>query len=171
MKKLWKSSEQRGTLLVEAIAMLALIAMVTPTLYRKSAERLQEIQDINIASQMRTLNTAINSFIKSNSGSMAQFAKENLDGGTFKICYDDSSIAPDPEGECYVKGYSSMIPFGYNPMEVKHFLAPEVYAYGKDGVLQYYIIYGKEAEIGKKRATRLASLVGSNGGVINKSGS
>ena len=170
MKKLWKSSEQRGTLLVEAIAMLALIAMVTPTLYRKSAERLQEIQDINIASQMRTLNTAINSFVKSNSGSMAQFAKDNWTGNTFKICYENQSTAIEKDSSCYQTGYSSMIPFGYNPMEVKHFLAPEIYAYGNDGVLQYYIIYGKEAEIGKKRATRLASLVGSNGGVINKSG-
>ena len=108
MKKLWKSSEQRGTLLVEAIAMLALIAMVTPTLYRKSAERLQEIQDINIASQMRTLNTAINSFVKSNSGSMAQFAKDNFEGGTFKLCYEHQSTAIEKDSSCYQTGMSAI---------------------------------------------------------------
>ena len=55
MTKFSDKSEQRGTLLVEALAMLGLIAMVTPTLYKKSAERLQEIQDINVASQARTM--------------------------------------------------------------------------------------------------------------------
>ena len=165
MKKLWKSSEQRGTLLVEAIAMLALIAMVTPTLYRKSAERLQEIQDINIASQMRTLNAVVNSFIKANSGSMIELAKQNAYGKTFKLSYEDTSSAG-----YFTRGYSSMVPFGYNPYDIKNFLSPEVYVYGTDGLIQYYIVYGKESEIGKKRATRLASLVGANGGVINKGG-
>ncbi len=166
MIKLWKSSEQRGTLLVEAIAMLALIAMVTPTLYRKSAERLQEIQDINIASQMRTLDTVINSFIKSNSGSMMEFIRTNMnDENTFELCYEDSS-----GGDCYDEGYSTLTPFGYNPNNVKNFLDPKVYVYGKDGKLQYYIVYGKESEIGKKRAARLASLVGANGGIVQMGG-
>lgn len=35
MTKFSDKSEQRGTLLVEALAMLGLIAMVTPTLYKK----------------------------------------------------------------------------------------------------------------------------------------
>ena len=34
MTKFSDKSEQRGTLLVEALAMLGLIAMVTPTLYK-----------------------------------------------------------------------------------------------------------------------------------------
>ena len=165
MKKLWKSSAQRGTLLVEAIAMLALIAMVTPTLYRKSAERLQEIQDINIASQMRTLNAVVDSFIKANSGSMIEFVKASGgDENTFELCYEDDNP------NCYSNGYSSMVPFGYNPNDVRHFMEPRIYVYGKDGILQYYIVYTKESEIGKKRATRLASLIGSNGGVIQVGG-
>lgn len=165
MKKLWKSSEQRGTLLVEAIAMLALIAMVTPTLYRKSAERLQEIQDINIASQMRTLNTVIESYVKTAKSDIAVYLNDHPGTTTVKICYDESSGSG-----CLDRGYSTLVPFGYNPNEVKNFIAPEIYLHGNNGVLSYYIVYEKETEIGKKRATRLASLVGANGGVVQYGG-
>jgi hypothetical protein len=34
-----KDSMQKGSLMVEALALLALITMVTPILYKKSAER------------------------------------------------------------------------------------------------------------------------------------
>ena len=40
---------QTGSLMIEAMAMLALISLVTPTLYKKSAERTTELQDINTA--------------------------------------------------------------------------------------------------------------------------
>ena len=167
MIKLWKSSEQKGTLLVEAIAMLALIAMVTPTLYKKSAERLQEIQDINIATQMRTMGSVVESFIKSHSGAIMTYVTENMSSGgnTLELCYEDSSAG------CYNEGYSTLVPFGFNPNDVKNFMPPKVYVFGKDGILQYYIVYGKENDIGKKRATRLASLVGANGGVVQVQGS
>ena len=55
MRHIREIAGQRGTLLMEAIAMLGLIAMVTPTLYKKSAERMQEIQDINVAAQARKI--------------------------------------------------------------------------------------------------------------------
>ena len=48
-KKLSKKISQGGSMMVEAMAMLALIALVTPTLYKKSAERTTELQDINTA--------------------------------------------------------------------------------------------------------------------------
>ena len=66
MRKFFDKAEERGTLLVEAIAMLGLIAMVTPTLYKKSAERLQEIQDINAASQVRIMNNVVETFVRNN---------------------------------------------------------------------------------------------------------
>ena len=164
MIKLLKGSEQKGTLLVEAIAMLALIAMVTPTLYRKSAERLQEIQDINIASQMRTLNSAIESYVKTSAADIALYLQQDSSATSVEVCYED-----DTPG-CLKTGYSSIIPFGFNPEEVKNFLTPRVFLHGHNGVLTYYIVYGKEAEIGAKRATRLASLVGANGGVVQYGG-
>ena len=53
-------------MMVEAMAMLALIALVTPTLYKKSAERTTELQDINTASHVRTLSKAVDNYVGTN---------------------------------------------------------------------------------------------------------
>lgn len=162
-------SEQRGTLLIEALAMLGLIAMVTPTLYKKSADRLFEIQDINVASQMRTMNNIIETFVKSNSGGFNDVLGE---GETKEVCYDDN------QANCFSMGYSSMVPFGFDVRSTKNFKEPRIFVYkGKDDSsgysnLLYYIVYNKDdnIDIGAKRVSRLASLVGTNGGVIGADG-
>jgi type II secretory ATPase GspE/PulE/Tfp pilus assembly ATPase PilB-like protein len=47
MRNLNKNMMERGGLMIEALAMLGLIAVVTPTMYKKSAERTLEVEDIN----------------------------------------------------------------------------------------------------------------------------
>ena len=55
MKRMFNRINEAGTMLVEAMAMLGLIAMVTPILYKKAAERTTELQDINASNQLRIL--------------------------------------------------------------------------------------------------------------------
>ncbi len=50
---------QKGSMMVEALAMLGLISMVTPMLYKKAAERTTELADINAAAAARTLSSAM----------------------------------------------------------------------------------------------------------------
>ena len=52
-----------GSLMIEAMAMLALISMVTPILYKKSAERTTELQDINAASEVRALIKSLDDYV------------------------------------------------------------------------------------------------------------
>lgn len=66
MKKMFNRINEAGTMLVEAMAMLGLIAMVTPILYKKAAERTTELQDINASNQLRILANAMDSYIKDN---------------------------------------------------------------------------------------------------------
>ena len=169
MKTMIEKVEQRGTLLVEAIAMLGLIAMVTPTLYKKSAERLQEIQDINAASQMRTFNQIIETFV---SQKMSTIKDEmgNNDVDVLEIVKDNTSS----NSNVFSLGYSSVMPFGYRTDEIKNYEAPRVFAHfnkteqssGATPTMTTYIIYPHIADPGKKRASRLASLVGANGGMV-----
>lgn len=67
---MWKNRFEKlnewGSLMVEAMAMLALISMVTPILYKKAAERTTELQDINAASQVRSIIKAVDDFAKDN---------------------------------------------------------------------------------------------------------
>ena len=86
-----EKSNERGTLLVEALAMLGLIAMVTPTLYKKSAERMQEIQDINIASQARTMNSVIEAMMKANVTDLLTMTS-SASNATVIIPYEDTGI-------------------------------------------------------------------------------
>ena len=49
LRKINELRGQKGSMMVEAIAMLGLISMVTPVIYKKAAERTNEMQDINAA--------------------------------------------------------------------------------------------------------------------------
>ena len=66
MNKIFNRVNEAGTMLVEAMAMLGLIAMVTPILYKKRPERTTELQDINAANQLRVLSNAMDAYIKDN---------------------------------------------------------------------------------------------------------
>ena len=63
---------EKGSMMVEALAMLGLITMVTPILYKKAAERTTELQDINTAAQMRTLSKALDDYIQDNYAELAK---------------------------------------------------------------------------------------------------
>ncbi len=156
-----KKSDQKGTLLIEAIAMLGLIAMVTPTLYKKSAERLQEIQDINTATQARMMGATIDTFVRSHLASLKDAAGA-ADGNVVRLCLDDNTDG------CFSFGYSSDIPAGFRPGELKGFKDPEIYVRSDEGKLVYYILYPKYNDINQRRAARLASLVGANGGFVKE---
>jgi hypothetical protein len=165
-----RNTAERGTLLVEAIAMLGLIAMVTPTLYKKSAERLQEIQDINLATQARTMDSIIQSFVKSHTSHLLSAVPSS---SKIELCYYDASAAAS--GACasdaFKIGYSTTVPSGYKSNDLKHFEPAKVYVYNDDGKLIYYVVYPKKDELGQRRASRLASLIGANGGLVIGSGS
>ena len=161
MKEILRKSEQRGTLLVEALAMLGLIAMVTPTLYKKSADRLTEINDINVASQARTMANVMDTFVRRNySGLMSSTAE--VSNSTVVIEFDDNASGSG----VFDVGYSSFLPYGYQPDELRGYDSPKIYVHRDDSTLVYYVLYPKIVDPGNRRAARMASLVGSNGGVI-----
>ncbi len=159
MRKFFNKSDEKGTLLVEALAMLGLIAMVTPTLYKKSAERLQEIQDINAASQVRIMNSVVETFVKNNFSKLKDAVSSDTHG-TVELAYDDNTPG------AFEVGYSSFLPYGYTPNELRNYGAPKIYVHEDEDKLITYLVYPHILDPGKKRASRLASLVGANGGII-----
>jgi hypothetical protein len=158
-----RNTAEQGTLLVEAIAMLGLIAMVTPTLYKKSAERLQEIQDINLATQARTMDSIIQSFVKTHTSHLLAAVPNS---SKIELCYYDASAAAS--GACasgaFNIGYSTTVPSGYKSNDLKHFEPAKVFVYNDDNKLIYYVVYPKKDELGQRRASRLASLIGATVG-------
>ncbi len=158
-KNIYHKISQGGTMMVEAMAMLALIALVTPTLYKKSAERTSELQDINTATHVRTLTKAVDNYVSAN----YQNLLEN------SLADDDSylAISLEPDGEL-----ASFLPYGFSYSDViKNFEKPIIVIkrQGSSGSITSFVQLPKKSDIGEMRSARIASMVGSNGGYIDNS--
>ena len=96
-----KSIAQKGGLMIEALAMLGLIAVVTPTMYKKSAERTMEVEDINTASTIRTVMNAANDYVGANYSTIVSEMEHSTGNASNyrKITFDQ------------IKNY---LPYGFN---------------------------------------------------------
>ena len=105
---------QRGSLLIEALAMLALIAMVTPLLYKKAAERTNELQDINAAGQMRTISNALDAYLRDNYDTIITngTVKTNCSGSAADKKY--SFNGDDANEDIPLAHLCEYLPYGFN---------------------------------------------------------
>ena len=148
---------QAGSLMIEAMAMLALISLVTPTLYKKSAERTTELQDINTATNLRTVMKAVDNYVTANYQSLLEDQLQ-ADGSTFEIDLDDSGVTG---------GIHDYFPYGYNFDNLKNFGTPKIVLKRQGLSITSFVQLPKKTDIGEMRAARIASMVGSNGGYVN----
>ncbi len=58
-----KNKNQKGRLLIEAIAFLGMIALITPFMMQRTIEKNLEVEDAIVATQMRNLKTSIGNFM------------------------------------------------------------------------------------------------------------
>ena len=153
---------QAGSMMVEAMAMLALISLVTPTLYKKSAERTTELQDINTATHLRTIMKAVDSYVSANYQSLLEDQLKS----------EDSSMSIDlsSEQDQISKGIHDYFPYGYSFDQVKNFGAPKVVLKRQGMSITSFVELPKMTDIGEMRAARIASMIGSNGGYVNADG-
>ena len=158
---------QRGSLMVEALALLGLITMVTPVMYKKAAERTTELQDINIATQMRTLNEALDNYVRNN--------YERV-----KILVNDDTptivSATDSSNEI-VTGVNTYLPAGFNLSQSKYFDANNLkFSITREddtdmngntrSVYTTAVLAPSLNPITFNRASKIASMIGINGGTI-----
>ncbi len=159
-KNIYKKLSQSGSMMIEAMAMLALIALVTPTLYKKSAERTTELQDINTATHVRTLTKAVDNYVSAN-------YQDLLEGD---LATNDAHKEIDLTNAAEASVLSQYLPYGYSFTEVlKNFETPKVVLkrQGDSGSITSFVQLPKKTEIGEMRAARIASMIGSNGGYVN----
>lgn len=157
-KNILKKISQGGSMMVEAMAMLALISLVTPTLYKKSAERTSELQDINTATHVRTLSKAVDNYVAANYQKLLE--TEELSGG--ETAHKEIEI-----GNAELLRY---LPYGYSFDNLKNFGKPKIVLQKSADSITAFIQFPKETDIGEMRAARIASMVGSNGGYVAGSG-
>lgn len=157
-----KSIAQKGGLMIEALAMLGLIAVVTPTMYKKSAERTMEVEDINTASTIRTVMNAANDYVGANYSTIVSEMEHSTGNASNyrKITFDQ------------IKNY---LPYGFNMKKALYnYGDPEISIARKDNNLTAFVLFPAKANadngIGQERTSRIASLVGSSGGFVTEKG-
>lgn len=156
MKNSWKIYAERGSMMVEALAMLGLITMVTPVLYKKAAERTTELQDINTASQMRTISKALDDYISDNYTDLSA-------GDLGAVAIDKNDILP-------------YLPYGFDINNSKMFdefqfaIRNELIDAGtpkEHSAITGTILAKSDSGVPMMRAAKIASMIGANGGVVN----
>ncbi len=144
---------QKGSMMVEALAMLGLITMVTPILYKKAAERTTELQDINTANQMRTISKAMDDYIKDH------YSDLSTGSGLVKLETDD--LEP-------------YLPYGFS-FEDSRLLGDYQIALRKDMIgegdkqrasITGMVVADPKNDLSMMRASKIASMIGANGGVV-----
>lgn len=74
-----KDGEERGALMLEAIALLGLMTMMSPMVVRQTADRTAEMEEVAVAGQMKTLRDALSSYIEANYAGIADEAANRRD--------------------------------------------------------------------------------------------
>ena len=173
LREIIKLRTQKGSLMVEAMAMLALIAMVTPVIYKKAAERTSELQDINAASQMRSIINSIDRYMKDNYVTMkkGQTVNTACTGTDQNKSYSAFSGAGDKTVTVNLNHFCEYLPYGLDTKSktFKDFtvaIKKEDTTSGR--VLMTAVVIGQPTDPNLQmiRSSRIASMIGSNGGVV-----
>ena len=162
MKKNMKNDiVQKGGLMIEALAMLGLIAVVTPTMYKKSAERTLEVEDINTADTVRSYMGAAEAYMAAN----------------YRKLIEDMTTGEDEEGNPIEKNETvkevswddikSYMPYGFNNGKALYdYNSPKIAIVRQGTNLTAFALFPAKGAggLGQERTARIASLIGANGG-------
>lgn len=162
-----------GAIMVEILAVLALIGVMGPVLFRQVLTRNQEISNVNMASEMRTIKEAMSAMISADGAVLG--AKCDPQSSNAALC-------TTPTDSELVSSLESFLPAGIVDMGIIDDYNIYLYGYQADfGVtgqpdvrnMVYGVILPKEDALPTsgwnfKRASRIASLIGADGGVVNR---
>lgn len=177
-----KSSDQRGALMVEAIALLGLMTMISPMIVRQTSERTTEMEDVAVAGQMKTIKNSVENYIQANYTQIVKEKSGDNQQSTFKkeIKFNDlKSFLPASyiESDNTIRGNKLMDEFKmglYAKCSAKELGSDgkECASLGPSCKCTNYRIVGlvlggqKDGEIPDKRAARIASMLGADGGYM-----
>lgn len=115
-KQLKSKLNELGSLMIEAMAMLALISMVTPILYKKSAERTTELQDINAASEVRALIKSLDDYVSDHYDDIIQGKTVTQNCNTASVNYNGmkaTSGASTQKMSVNLNHFCEYLPYGF----------------------------------------------------------
>lgn len=166
-----RKKNESGAILVEVIAVLGILAILGPIIYRQIISRNYEISNINAASEIKTLKEAFSTFIQDNRATLVDGCTST--GSTPTLCSYLSNTQKQLKSSDIQQELASYLPASYTAAQNYDY-----YLYGKNlyniqnektGVSFYGIILPKKQLKGPwnlKRAARIATLIGTDGGIV-----
>lgn len=145
MRKTNQKHNEKGALIIEIIAVVALLGVMGPMLFKQVKNRNEEVDNIAIASEIRTVKEAFSAYIMSERAALLNRCQ---DAGEIDIA--------SSELEYY-------LPMGNNAVD-----SYNLKLNCEDGILQGLISPLPEAmpeTLKLKRAARIANLIGADGGI------
>lgn len=158
---------ERGGLMIEALAMLGLIAVVTPTMYKKSAERTMEVDDINTATTIRSYISAAESYMATN---YVPLMKE------FQDAISDDETPPAQQYKVITNNdLADFLPYKFKSANSLYdYNEPKITVVKNANNLTAFLLFPAKSSgddgLGQERTARIASLVGANGGYVRSQG-
>ena len=178
MKKTVKT--QSGSIMIEAIAVLGILAVLGPVLYRQVAQRNRELANVNVATEMRTMKEAFSSFIQTQHRQLEELATAG--GG---VCALSGTETSNCSYNTLWKNVATYLPVTYNTYTGDVLTSSTAekynfYLFGKNlentegakvGTSFYGVILPKASALPQgtwnlKRAASIAALIGADGGIV-----
>ena len=182
MKKRLITSEV-GSMMIEALAMLALIAAITPILYRKTAERTTELQDINSAGEIRSIIKAVDDYVSANFDAISkgETVDTSCSGANASFDYESLKDQPDAHVKVPLGHFCEFLPYGIldssgNAKSSRLFSSnyQVVLKVKGDGeangnrVVTSFVVTEPNMEMREMRSSSIASMIGGNGGYVTE---
>lgn len=170
LRKMIELRAQKGSLMIEALAMLGLISMVTPVIYKKAAERTTEMQDINAASEVRVVVKAIDDYLRDNYTTIT--AGESVTTNASTVNYSEFKSAGTQSKTVNISDFTDYLPIGFRAdgrtfRDFKVAIKKTESGERKGLTTVLLTVPGSGAvNMSKLRSSRIASMIGTNGGYI-----
>lgn len=164
-------NNERGSVMVEVLAILALLGVMAPMLVRQIALRSQEVDNVNMASEIRTIAEGVDAYLQADrsvlesicpvSGNIISDCSHSIDYGTLCM-FLPNGFCGETEDDNGVLDYYDISLSGYLLDED---IAPrpvyQALIIPHDGLLP--------SDFTLKRASRVASMIGVIGGIVQRS--
>lgn len=174
--KIRKASHERGALMLEAIALLGLMTMMSPMVVRQTADRSAEMEEVAVAGQMKTLRDAVSAYIDANYANIAGWTNDSkvlttadirpylppafiqTDGSIGNRLVDNYKIGVRRERPC-----TDLSKDECNRYKIIGLIASGL------NTEQGGNLVDKSDELDDRRAARIATMIGADGGYIRSS--
>lgn len=170
-----KKENESGSMMMEIIAVLAILAIMTPIVYQQALKRSREISNVNMADEMRSVKNAVKAYLDANSaaltapdgvcGSVGDAGECELSSTDIEKIYD---FLPEGQNVCF-----NGVDCGDNYSEYKMTVLKYTQEYtnsDKETITTPKLFailssYQQPANLNRARAMQIASLIGAGGGI------